>query len=108
MLWEPTGQRLITGDWNGRIHVWDVATRKSVAKLQQPDAVSGLVWFGSHLLSGSWSGELRVWNLSSRAVLRTVATGGPIHDLALNAKTKQAASVGLGRTVWLWDFTDSP
>lgn len=108
VLWEPTGQRLITGDWNGRIHVWDTATRKSVAKLQQPDAVSGLVWFGSHLLSGSWSGELRVWNLSSRAVLRTVTTEGPVHDLALNAKTKQAVSVGLGRTVWLWDFTDSP
>ena len=98
------GKQFTTGDWNGRINVWDVETRKSLRTFEQPDAVSGLGWAQGHVVSASWDGSLRLWNVASGQLLRTISTGQPIHDLAVNPRTEQLATVCLDRSVHLWEL----
>ena len=98
------GKQFISGDWNGRIKVWDMATRKLVREFEQPDAVSGLGWVRGELISGSWDGTLRGWEVSSGRVLRSIVTGGAIHDLATDSGTSRVATVSLDRSVRVWDW----
>ncbi len=98
------GKQLISGDWNGRIKVWDIATRKSLREFAQPEAVSGLGSVRGELVSGSWDGTLRGWEVSSGRVVRSIATGQPIHDLATDSGTSRVATASLDRTVRVWDW----
>ena len=107
LLLSMDGQQLISGDWNGTLQVWDMATRKSVREFHQPEAVSGLGWVGKELVSASWDGSLHGWEVSSGRCLRTFATGQPIHDLTCDARAPRVATVSLDRTVRVWDWPDS-
>lgn len=98
------GKQLISGDWNGRIKVWDMTTRKSLREFVQPEAVSGLGWVRGELVSGSWDGTLRGWEVSSGRSVRSIATGQPIQDLATDTGTSRVATVSLDRSVRVWDW----
>lgn len=98
------GKQLISGDWNGRLKVWDMATRKSLREFAQPEAVSGLGWVRGELVSGSWDGTLRGWEVTSGRSVRSIATGQPIHDLATDSGTSRVATVNLDRSVRVWDW----
>ncbi len=98
----PNGQ-MATGDGNGRIQIWDVMTHKATRSCQQPDGVSGLGWLGLKLVSGGWDGSLLAWSASG-STERTIRTGRPIHDLATHEQPPQIATVGLNRSVQLWQL----
>lgn len=104
MVLNADGQQLISGDWNGRLKVWDMGTRKSLREFAQPEAVSGLGWVRGELISGSWDGTLRGWEVSSGRSVRSIATGQPIHDLATDSGTSRVATVSLDRSVRVWDW----
>jgi WD40 repeat protein len=106
LLWHLDGQQIISGDWNGRIKVWDSASRKSLRTFEQPEAVSGLGWLRSQLVSASWDGSLRLWQVSSGRLQRTIPTGQPIHDLSVDPRSGQIATVGLDRSVRVWEIPD--
>ena len=107
LLLSVDGQQLISGDWNGTLKVWDMATRKSLREFHQPEAVSGLGWVRTELVSASWDGSLHGWDVSSGRCLRTFATGQPIHDLTCDSKTPRVATVSLDRMLRVWDWPDS-
>ena len=104
LLLSTDGQQLVSGDWNGRLKIWDMAARKSLREFDQPEAVSGLGWVGRELISGSWDGTLRGWDVSSGRGLRSLVTGQPIHDLATDSGTSRVATVSLDGSVRVWDW----
>ena len=104
LILSSDGKQLISGDWNGQLTVWDVSTRKSLRSFEQPDAVSGLGWVHGQLITASWDGVLRLWNAASGQPLRTIPTGQPIHDLAVDPRTERVATVSLDRSVRLWEL----
>lgn len=101
------GKQLISGDWNGGLKVWEMATRKSQREFHQSEAVSGLGWVRTELVSSSWNGSLHGWDVSTGRSLRTFATGHPIHDMACDPKNARVATVSLDRVMRLWDWPDS-
>lgn len=101
---DADGKQLISGDWNGRIKVWDMAIRKSLREFAQPEAVSGLGWVRGELVSGSWDGTLRGWEVSSGRFVRSIVTGQPIHELSTDSRTSRVATVSLDRSVRVWDW----
>ena len=104
LLLSADGQQLISGDWNGRLKVWDMTTRKSLREFDQPDAVSGLGWMRSELVSGSWDGALRGWDVASGRRLRSIATGQPIDDMASDSGTSRVVTVSASGSVRVWDW----
>ncbi len=101
---DADGKQLISGDWNGRLKVWDMTTRKSLREFSQPEAVSGLGWVRGELVSGSWDGTLRGWEVSSGRSVRSIVTGQPIHDLSTDSGTSRVATVSLDGAVRVWDW----
>jgi len=81
-----------------------VNTRKASQSLDQPDAVSGLGFVQGHLVSGGWDGSLRLWNAATGQLVRTIPTGQPIHDLAVDPRTGRVVTVCLDRFVRLWEL----
>ncbi len=104
LLMNSDGQLFITGDWNGRLKVWDTISRKMLRTFEQPEAVSGLGWLRKQLVSASWDGSLRLWEVSSGRMQRTIPTGQPIHDLSVDPRTGRTATVGLDRSVHIWEI----
>lgn len=107
LLLSTDGKQLVSGDWNGRLKVWDMTARKSLREFDQPDAISGLGWVRDELISGSWDGTLRGWDTSTGRVVRSLATGRPIHDLAADSATSRVATVSLDGAVRVWDWQAS-
>lgn len=104
LLLSADGQQLISGDWNGRLKVWDMIARKSLREFNQPEAVSGLGWVRGELVSGGWDGTLRGWDVATGRGLRSIATGQPIHDLTTDSETSRVATVSLEGLVRVWDW----
>ena len=108
LLLSSDGRQLVSGDWNGRLKVWDISTRKMLREFEQPEAVSGLGWVRGELVSGSWDGTLRGWEISTGRCVRSVVTGQPIHELAADSPTSRVATVSLDRLVRVWDWQSAP
>lgn len=102
LIFSPDGLRIITGNNEGFVELWDSATRKLDSRLAYQSSAND----GPHLLmhaasvtalaqstdgellaSGSSAGEVKVWAVSSGTCLRTfgAAHAGAVNSLAFSA-----------------------
>ncbi len=102
MIFSPDGQRIISGNNEGFVELWDSGTRKLDSRLVYQSTAND----GPHLLmhaapvtalaqstdgellaSGSSTGEVKVWAVSSGSCLRTfpAAHSGAVNSLAFSA-----------------------
>jgi WD40 repeat protein len=107
LVLSPDGTQVASGDWNGEIKVLDVRTREEVASVQQPDAVSGLVWNGERLISASWDGWIRSWRVASGKLAEdhSFDSGAPIHSLAVSPDGSLAATTHGSANIDLWQLS---
>ena len=100
----PSGEQIVSADWNGSIHWWDAKTRELVRSAQQEDAVAAMDWHGERLVTGSWDGRIRVWQSGSNSagLLATIDTGLPIHGLAVVKDRDVVATVSGTATIEFW------
>lgn len=63
MALSPNGKTVVIGSNNRKVRLWDVETRKVVARWTGQNA-STMCWSGdgNRVLSGSWDGIARVWD----------------------------------------------
>src|SRR5690606_16738502 len=75
LAWSPDGARLVSGHENGRLKLWDVATRRVIAEATAHDHWAMGVAFspdGSLLASASYAGDLCIWSSDLRRRLARV------------------------------------
>jgi WD40 repeat protein len=68
LAWSPDGGRLVLGDSNGHIQVWDISTRKYVRGYPgHTGAITSLSWSsdGASIVSASYDGTTRIWNVKT-------------------------------------------
>lgn len=78
MALSPNGWTVASGCGDGKVRLWNVETRKVIAKwVGHTNSVGALCWSadGSRVLSGSWDGTARVWNVESGKNVLTIETG---------------------------------
>jgi len=78
MTLSPNGRIVASGCGDGKVRLWNVETRKVIAKWEgHTHVVGALSWSadGNQVLSGSWDGTARVWDVKSGKTVLTIKAG---------------------------------
>ena len=104
LVLSPDGSRMASADWDGKIRVWDTASRKVLVRFEQSDAVSGLAGVDDLIVTGSWDGQVRVWHVTDSAAesVTQFDTGRPVHALTVEAATERILTVSGGDSIDVW------
>ncbi len=121
LAFAPGGKQLLTGDAEGNLQAWDVATAKPSGKPQATG--SPITCLAIHaaepwLATGHADGALRYWKYSEKSGLEATrpaalteemtaieAHTGPVTALAMLPNSPQLVSVGEDHLARLWDNT---
>lgn len=96
------GALTAAGDWNGQLEWFETSAGKSVAKLEQPEAVSGVAITGTHVVTSGWDGHLRCWSRASKELVYDGKAPAPLAGLSVSRDGKQAATVSNSDRLLLW------
>jgi len=105
----PNGKSVASGSRDGKVRLWDVETKKVVARWNgHTDTVWSLCWSvdGERLVSGSSDGTIRVWDVESGdTVLGPIKTGHEdVYAVIYSPDTTKIATGGYEEhAVKIWD-----
>jgi len=105
----PNGKTVASGSWHGKVRLWDVETKKVVARWSgHTDVVKTLCWSvdGERVASVSDGGTIRVWDVESGdTVLGPIETGHEIvYEAIYSPDTTMIATGGFSETALkIWD-----
>ena len=109
VAFSPDGTILASGDDDGTVRLWDVATRRPIGGPLTGHAGSvNAVAFsrdGRTLASGGHDGTVRLWDVATRRQFGGPLTGhtGAVVSVAFSPDGRTVASGGQDGTVRLWD-----
>jgi len=81
VVFSPDGQRLYGGDWSGKVHVWDLATKQRKLFFEESDHRAKILTLctdptGKHLFTAGMFCPVRVLNLATGQQLRELPAMG--------------------------------
>ena len=105
------GKTLATGNADGTVRLWDVATHRQIAALTGPVGAVNSVAFspdGATLATGNGDGTVRWWDVASHRQVHSPLTShdGPVLGVAFSPDGATLATRNHDGTVWLWDLTN--
>jgi WD40 repeat protein len=68
VAFSPDSKRIVSGNENGMVRVWDVASRELELLLEGHNGCTSSVGFspdGKHIVSGAYDGKVNIWNAGS-------------------------------------------
>jgi WD40 repeat protein len=107
----PDGRMLATSDDNGRIRLWDIATRRIIATLTDPNRGEGIAGVAfsqdGRILAAADDGNGRIylWNIATRTITATLTDPGNhgISDVEFSPDDRVLAADDNTKT-YLWNL----
>ncbi len=106
------GKKIITGNLDGVIKIYDVADKKEVKELKAHEGVWSLALSpdGSKFATGGYDGTIKIWNANDGMELRTIKAhlgampnvGGNVTSIAYSPDGQRLVSGGVDGTVKIW------
>ena len=108
LCWTPDERVAVSGELEGTLRVWDVASLRATRVLEGHSAAILAVSVtadGHYALSASRDGTLRLWDLASGCCLRLLrGHRDSVSGVAMTADGRRAVSGGDDRTLRVWNL----
>ena len=109
VAWSPDGRRLVSGDSNGLVEVWEVATgRRAWSRNLHTSAIRALAWSpdGRRVASGSRDGTVLLWDPSGgEELLMMDGPGSEVTQLVWSPNGRRLAGATADGLISIWDAT---
>ncbi|MCC6893210.1 MAG: DUF4082 domain-containing protein [Anaerolineae bacterium] len=106
VVWSSDGTKLLTGDWEDKITIWDATTGQVIISLdnQHSGSVYVVAWSpnGSKFATTGTDNTIRVWNTSTGQQIIAIQNTTTIHGLTW-ASTNKLITSDSTNTVRVWD-----
>ncbi|MEB3196471.1 MAG: WD40 repeat domain-containing protein [Candidatus Sericytochromatia bacterium] len=103
----PDGGRLVTGDWNGTLKLWDLKQGRPLATFAgRADSITSVAFSPDGRLMAASSGDRRVvlYDTQTYQVVRTLAgLNGNRHQVRFSPDGRLLATGGSDKVVHLWE-----
>ena len=106
VLFTPEGDRVIAGNLDGTVKVFDISQKKEVLNLKAGEGIWAIALSpdGKRLASGGWDKIIRFWDTASgKEVGMLRAHEDTITSLAYSPDGQRLASASKDQTVKVWD-----
>ncbi|KAG2737597.1 WD40 repeat-like protein [Suillus brevipes Sb2] len=108
MALSPNGEIVASGCIDGKVILWDIETRKVIARWTgHTDVVEALCWSadGERVASGSWDGTASVWDVKTGNNILTIKTRHKwVHAVTYSPDSSKLATGGRDEhAVKIWD-----
>lgn len=102
----PDGQRLVAGDRDGTLHIFDIDSDKELARTTHAGSILAVDYSADGKLIASAGSEKTVFVFDAESLDQRQALAGhdgPIYNLRFAPKGNQLASVGWNKNVRVWN-----
>ena len=108
LAYSPSGDRMVTGELDTTVRLWDMATHKQIKKFEGHLAVINSVAFSPDarkLVSASGDRTIRLWDIETGKQIGEPLLGhdGKVLSVAFSPDGARLASAAWDRTIRLWD-----
>ena len=113
VTFSPTGAVLATGDHNGSIYLWNLATHRRTLSLDDPGSLgvesATFSSSGRVLATGDQNGSAYMWNLAARHLIATLTGPGfeAVDSAAYSPRGKTLATGDYDGSTYLWGSAGS-
>ncbi|MFQ3566929.1 MAG: PKD domain-containing protein [Aggregatilineales bacterium] len=105
--WDPNGNRLISGTFDGEVTIWDLNTRQPVRSLTGLNsAVWSVAWSpaGNRVAAAGDDGVILIWETDSWQNIAVLQVGSIVNAIDWNSQGTQFASGDASARVILWSI----
>ena len=106
VVFSPDSTRIVTGDWDGKITLWDINTAAALSTYTHKGYVNSITFSptGQFIATGSRDATAILWDVKTKTVCSTITHQGSVTSTTFSPDGTLLATSSRDATATLWDI----